>query len=256
MNINCFNDFLLFQYVDWWQNGRQLSINSNTSHVSSATYESTQSSVESLQQHFSKQMQFKTQQGSRAKKETTKAAQRKVRTPRPNSPRCQSRQPELDIKDQILIGSLETLNDIVLENILSKVNLEAIMFIDLDNIGKFFELLPKHLPETLYIVGFNGGDKNWKALHSVALQHHVQNGLFALVRCGTDKDAADKDLVTLAERIDSRIPQSITFFILSGDGGFFNFIHTANRHVQIQNPHKTLVKENLYHVILNHMTPY
>jgi hypothetical protein len=72
------------------------------------------------------------------------------------------------------------------------------MFIDLDNFSNIFEKLPaKRLPETLYIVGFNGGDKNWKARHSVALHHHVQNGLFALVRCGTDKDAADKDLVTL-----------------------------------------------------------
>ena len=115
-----------------------------------------------------------------------------------------------------------------------------ILFIDLDNWGKFFNL-PYPLSPRIFVWGFCGGrfvETRRCSVHFRALAN--ENRFYQHPKCGLSKDAADFALCVQAGRLDLQLPVQISFTILSGDGGFNelqNQLRPSKREIHLVNPH-------------------
>ena len=116
-----------------------------------------------------------------------------------------------------------------------------IIFIDLDNWGKFFNL-PYPLPSNIFVWGFCGGNYMQKRRFStVHFQELVrEKRFFQHPKCGKAKNAADFALCMHAARLDLQLPIHIPFTVLSGDGDFSELktqLAPSARQIHLVNPH-------------------
>lgn len=115
-----------------------------------------------------------------------------------------------------------------------------IIFIDLDNWGRFFDL-PYSLPTNIFIWGFCGGNYASKVHQLSQYQKLVEERRFFMhPKCGTSKNAADFALCVQAARLDLQLPTHIPFTVLSGDRGFKelqNQLSSSERQIHLVDPH-------------------
>lgn len=127
-----------------------------------------------------------------------------------------------------------------------------ILFVDLDNWGKFFEL-PYLLPN-VFVWGFCGGAYTAKK-YQPPLYHKLikEKRFFSHPKCGKSKNAADFALCVQAARLDLVLPVHIPFTVLSGDKGFDELrmqLATSARKIHLVDPHHIAGPE-LLNAILN-----
>ena len=129
-----------------------------------------------------------------------------------------------------------------------------ILFVDLDNWGKFFEL-PYLLPN-VFVWGFCGGAYNMKKYKNAPplYQKLVQEKrFFSHPKCGKSKNAADFALCVQAARLDLILPVHIPFTVLSGDKGFDELrmqLASSARKIHLVDPHQ-IAGPDLLNGILN-----
>lgn len=127
-----------------------------------------------------------------------------------------------------------------------------ILFIDLDNWKKFFEL-PYPLPSGVFVWGFCGGNytsKKKMSTHFTALVH--ERRFYQHPKCGTTKNAADFALCVQAARLDLLLPMNIPFTVLSGDKGFGELkaqLDSSPRQIHLVDPHHQ--EPDILHAILS-----
>ncbi|CAB4026341.1 zinc finger 451 S homeolog isoform X2 [Paramuricea clavata] len=115
-----------------------------------------------------------------------------------------------------------------------------VIFIDLDNWGKFFSL-PYSLPPKVFVWGFCGGNYSNKHQGSVHFRALVrEKRFFQHPMCGKSKNAADFALCVQAARLDLQLPKHIPFTVLSGDKGFGELktqLSSSERQIHLVDPH-------------------
>ncbi|XP_028395303.1 uncharacterized protein LOC114519377 [Dendronephthya gigantea] len=127
----------------------------------------------------------------------------------------------------------------------SETNLAAaqhILFIDLDNWGRFLSL-PHPLHPKLFVLGFCGGDyTEKKSSWSRHLRKLMEEKRFYKhPKCGKGKNAADIALCIHAGRLDLQLPKHIPFTVLSGDRDFRELkeqLSLFQRQVNLIDPHQ------------------
>jgi hypothetical protein len=116
-----------------------------------------------------------------------------------------------------------------------------IIFIDLDNWGKFFSL-PYPLPPKVFVWAFCGGQFGQSLKWSVHFRALLQEKrFFQHPKCGTSKNAADFALCVQAARLDLQLPVDIPFTVLSGDKGFGELksqLKSSARQIHLVDPHR------------------
>ena len=129
-----------------------------------------------------------------------------------------------------------------------------ILFVDLDNWGKFFEL-PYLLPN-VFVWGFCGGAYNMKKYKNAPPLYHKlvqEKRFFNHPKCGKSKNAADFALCVQAARLDLILPVHIPFTVLSGDKGFDELrmqLASSARKIHLVDPHQ-IAGPDLLNGILN-----
>ena len=115
-----------------------------------------------------------------------------------------------------------------------------IIFIDLDNWGKFFKI-SYPLPPKIFVWGFCGG--NYTDTKKISGNFRAllrEKRFFQHPKCGRFKNAADFALCVQAARMDLQLPIHIPFTVLSGDKGFCelqNQLRCSARKMYIVDPH-------------------
>ncbi|XP_078598168.1 E3 SUMO-protein ligase ZNF451-like isoform X2 [Branchiostoma floridae x Branchiostoma japonicum] len=117
-----------------------------------------------------------------------------------------------------------------------------VIFVDFDNWARFFSRLPQPLTDKTFVYGFKGGNSIWcPPRNNRAYDTIMSRKCFYLhPQCSNRKDAADFAICVHAGRLDERIPKSVPFTVLSGDGGFHelaNQLQRSNRRTHIVSPH-------------------
>ena len=116
-----------------------------------------------------------------------------------------------------------------------------IIFIDLDNWGKFFKI-SYPLPPKIFVWGFCGG--NYTDTKKISGNFRAllrEKRFFQHPKCGRFKNAADFALCVQAARMDLQLPIHIPFTVLSGDKGFCelqNQLRCSARKMYIVDPHR------------------
>jgi hypothetical protein len=127
-----------------------------------------------------------------------------------------------------------------------------IIFIDLDNWGKFF-CLPYPLPPKVFVWGFCGGNYSNKRKY-ISVHFHAlvrEKRFFQHPMCGKSKNAADFALCVQAARLDLQLPKHIPFTVLSGDKGFGELktqLSSSERQIHLIDPHHE--EQDMLHGIL------
>lgn len=121
--------------------------------------------------------------------------------------------------------------------------MNQIIFLDLDNWPGFFKKLPFCLPDLTFVWAFYGGNTRWiEPNKCITYDELKQKGYFYLnKKSGRTKDAADFALVFHVGKMDERLPQHISFTILSGDKCFYeveNQLKNSKRLTKVIDPHR------------------
>ena len=131
------------------------------------------------------------------------------------------------------------------------VDWNHIVYVDLDNWGGFFQKLSKPLPRGTLVKGFYQSQWTEKLGGKLYEQMKLQNAVELHPKCLSRKDAADFALVLTMGADDVKLDKSISFTIISGDGGFQQVVHSMGnsfRNVRILDPHKDKTfSKKLYH---------
>ena len=139
------------------------------------------------------------------------------------------------------LSSLSQNSNLPTDSIKNLSGFSHIIFIDLDNWGKFLSL-PYALPSNVFVWGFCGGEYMQKSKLSEHFRALVrEKRFFQHPKCGRAKNATDFALCMHAARLDLQLPIHIPFTVLSGDGDFSELktqLAPSARQIHLVNPHR------------------
>lgn len=132
------------------------------------------------------------------------------------------------------------------DSLISTDNLKKmknLVFLDLDNFGSFFKVLPHCPSEHSFVWAFYGGETviSGNALTETFHEMRRKGLVYISERCGKTKDATDFALVLTVGKMDERLPSSVTFTIISADKGFCEVVRQmkgSTRSALLINPHE------------------
>ncbi|CAD5116393.1 DgyrCDS5287 [Dimorphilus gyrociliatus] len=130
----------------------------------------------------------------------------------------------------------------------------CVIYIDLDNCGHFFRLVPNEFPAGTFVWGFHGGSSNWSGpTHCTSFNDIKEKGMFKLhEKCGKTKDAADVALTLHVGKAHELLRKRVIFLVISGDKAFIellNQFHKSRRDIYLLNPHQ-ISDKNFYQLLM------